>query len=298
MSVLHCGHSFVAGFASGLGSANLMIRKMTNPMITKSTTAPIRCPYVIPFSTTFPVASVVRDSTIFASRQLPPGKATPKIGLMTSSTIDVTTFPIAALSGPSDGVPYQPRIFQFIGLDPAPIASFSVDWGDGSRQVIAGPSPAFVAHAFTATGMYTVTMTATDVNGNVSDPVSQTIAISVIEQQGTELAVGGTAGDDVLLVRKGGTKNTTEVFLNGASLGTFANPSLFLFYGGDGNDQTTIAGVQVPTLQDGGAGSRSRRSRADGEPNCWTPFRLRSASIRCTPSPRTAGCGRAATPFG
>jgi len=165
------------------------------------------------------------------------------------------TFPIAALSGPNDGVRYQPRIFQFIGLDPAPIVSFSIDWGDGSTQVMAGPSPALVAHAFTPTGTYTVTMTTTDVNGNVSDPISQTITISVLEQQGTELAVGGTPGDDVLFVRKGATKNTIEVVLNHASLGSFANPSLFLFYGGDGNDQTTITVSGLPTLQDGGAGN-------------------------------------------
>jgi ELWxxDGT repeat protein len=165
------------------------------------------------------------------------------------------TFPLAAVSGPSDGVRYQPRIFQFIGLDPAPIASFSIDWGDGSTQVMAGPSPALVAHAFTATGTYTVTMTTTDVSGSVSDPISQTITISVLEQQDTELAVGGTPGDDVLFVRKGTTKNTIEVILNHASLGSFANPSLFLFYGGDGNDQTTIAASGVATLQDGGAGN-------------------------------------------
>src|SRR5262249_48357053 len=77
----------------------------------------------------------------------------------------------------------------------------------------------------------------------------------VVQQQGSDLAVGGTNSHDVLLVRKGPAEGTLEVVLDGASLGTFPVPNTFLFYGGDGDDQTSIT-VRLPaTLQDGGLGN-------------------------------------------
>src|SRR5262249_5754192 len=78
---------------------------------------------------------------------------------------------------------------------------------------------------------------------------------SAIEQEGSALALGGTEANDTVVVRDGNTRNTIEVLLNNISLGTFATPSLFLFYGGPGNDRSTIAVSGLPTFQDGGAGT-------------------------------------------
>src|SRR5262249_52265792 len=53
--------------------------------------------------------------------------------------------PTTAVSGPSHGVPGQPRTFTLSASDPSPVDqaagfTFGIDWGDGSTQSISGPS--------------------------------------------------------------------------------------------------------------------------------------------------------------
>jgi Ca2+-binding RTX toxin-like protein len=110
-------------------------------------------------------------------------------------------------------------------------------------------------HNFAATGTYTVTLTVTDPDGGISQPVTQAITIAAGQQQGANLAVGGTPSDHTLLVRKGASAGTIQVILNHASPGTFPTPDLFLFYGGDGNDQSSISVPDLATFQDGGNGN-------------------------------------------
>src|SRR5262249_42143960 len=159
-------------------------------------------------------------------------------------------FPIASLSGPSDGVRYQPRDFTLTATDsassnPDAVFVFTIDWGDGTTDTISGRSGTPASHVYVAAGAYTVTATAADMDGVVSAPASQAVAIGVVQQQGADLAVGGTNSGDTLLVRKGPIEGTLEVVLDGASLGTFPVPNTFLFYGGDGDDRTSIT-VRLP----------------------------------------------------
>jgi Ca2+-binding RTX toxin-like protein len=83
-------------------------------------------------------------------------------------------------------------------------------------------------------------------------------------RHGPVLAVGGTPADDTLLVRKGASDGTIEVILNHASLGTFPTPDLFLFYGGDGNDQSSISVPDLATFQDGGNGDDTLQGSGGG----------------------------------
>jgi Ca2+-binding RTX toxin-like protein len=167
--------------------------------------------------------------------------------------------PVAAITGPSDGVRGQRRTFVLTAADsPGDEAAgftFQIDWGDGTTQTI-DPTPGngagtAVDHVYTEIGTYTVTMTATDQSGLVSDPVSQNLTITVwaiqpcpCDPQGTEtvLAVGGTLGDDTIVFHPGETAGDVVVQLNGVSLGTFRPTCAVMAFGQAGNDDLQVAG--------------------------------------------------------
>ena len=194
---------------------------------------------------------------------------------LASIEVDVANVaPTADVSGPTDGfqgVRGQTRTFVLSATDPAAPDeaagfTFSVDWGDGSApDVFSGPSGTQAGHAFSAAGSYTILVTATDKDGGVSDPVTQSIAINVSEVQGTRLAVGGTGNDDQLAITPSGTNVTLT--LNGSSLGTVTLPADGLqFFAGAGNDQLALNGTSTADLFTSGQGWVSRGAvRASGE---------------------------------
>ncbi|MBI3822042.1 MAG: PKD domain-containing protein [Planctomycetes bacterium] len=85
----------------------------------------------------------------------------------------VNSTPTAAITGLATGVPGQTLTFTLGASDPSPSDqaagfTFNIDWGDSSTQSVFGPSGIQLSHAFTATGSYTVQVTATDQDGGVS----------------------------------------------------------------------------------------------------------------------------------
>jgi hypothetical protein len=169
---------------------------------------------------------------------------------ITSKTVAPTT----AVSGPSDGVTYQPRQFTLTATSPSPVDqtslfSFAINWGDGTTQTVNAASGTPVSHAYAATGSYTVTVTATDKDGVVGTTVSQGITIKTIENQSdsgslggaTGLAIGGTSGNDAVVISTGSTSGTVSATLNGTSLGTFTPTGGAIFvYGGPGTNTVTL----------------------------------------------------------
>jgi Ca2+-binding RTX toxin-like protein len=172
-------------------------------------------------------------------------------------------FPTAGLSGPSEGERHQPREFTLTATDPAStdpkeIFAFTINWGDGTSDTISGPSGATASHRYAARGTYTVTLTATDPDGGVSAPVRQSIAIGVGQIESKNLPVGGTPGDDQLVVTPEGRAGSFVATPIGLSLGTFTLPDggMIRFYGGNSNDQAAIANsVTVNALLNGGKGN-------------------------------------------
>lgn len=167
--------------------------------------------------------------------------------------------PVATLAGPASGVRGQERVFTLGAADPSAADqaagfTYSVDWGDGSSQTIAGPAGLLVPHTFTATGTYTITVTATDRDAGASDPVVQTIAIYAVELQGDTLVVGGTLDDDDITF-KAAAQGQVKVLIDSVSHGVFSGVGRLHAIGQAGDDNIRVmGGVSRPAILDGGDG--------------------------------------------
>jgi hypothetical protein len=181
----------------------------------------------------------------------------------TSYTSPVSTFttliPTAGVSGPTDGVLYQSRIFTFTagetaGMDAAGY-TYTIHWGDGSPDLTvpasANNTTITEAHTYTTFGAYTVSVTATDQYGALSSPVSQAITIVSVAVENdpgaqggvTGLAVGGTAGNDTFDFAPGSNAGDVVVTLNGTLLGTFHATGAVIADGGPGTDNVVVNGT-------------------------------------------------------
>jgi hypothetical protein len=127
--------------------------------------------------------------------------------------------------------------------------TYTINWGDGTPsnpdiQTISATagngSGVTVNHVFPSAGTFTVSLTATDVNGNSSLPVTLQVNILSVEQQGNALAVGGGSGNDAYTFIPGTTNGTITVVDNGTSLGTFST-TLVQVYGGAGTNTVSVS---------------------------------------------------------
>jgi len=173
---------------------------------------------------------------------------------VTQSITSTGVAPTTSLSGPGDCVVYQNRLFTFTASSPSPVDqaspfTFAINWGDGNSQNVTASSGVVLSHAYTATGSYSVSVTATDKDGFVATTATQTIVVATIENQndpagqggGVGLAVGGTSGNDTIVVTTGATSGTVSVSLNGTNLGTFTpTGNTINVVGGGGTDTLTF----------------------------------------------------------
>jgi uncharacterized delta-60 repeat protein len=186
--------------------------------------------------------------------------------------------PVAGISGPSDGVRGQPRKFTFNAIDPSPVDqaagfSFAINWGDGATQVVSSLSGLKFQHIYTTQGSYVIQMTAMDKDGGASAPISHSITIAIAGTQvdpgdatKSALAVGGSLGNDKILIRPGTNAGDVVVTLNGDVLGTFHPTGRIMVYAQAGDDDIQLAGaITLPTLLDGGDGND--RVKGDSGPN-------------------------------
>ena len=178
--------------------------------------------------------------------------------------------PEAAISGPNIGVRGQHLQFVLTASDsPADEAagfSFNIDWGDGTVQTIDPTSGngdgTAVDHAYKGIGTYTVTMTATDQAGLVSDPVEHVVDVAVVAEvpsvcdpSKTSLAVGGTLDDDHIVFHPGDAEGEVVVLLNGVTQGSYYPTGQLLAYGQAGNDTIQVSGsLAFSAWLDGGEG--------------------------------------------
>jgi CSLREA domain-containing protein len=172
--------------------------------------------------------------------------------------------PTAGVTGPSSGVRGQRRTFTLAATDPSPTDQaagflYTINWGDGSPvQTIArtpgNSSGVSVDHVFTATGPYTVTVTATDLDNSISSVATHTLSIVAAQLQGNDLVVGGTTGNDAIGLLPAGSGRVL-VLVNFASQGTFTPSGRVLAYGQGGHDLIEAIGLAVPAWLSGDAGN-------------------------------------------
>jgi PKD repeat protein len=190
-----------------------------------------------------------------------------------TDTETITAFnvaPTASISGPAVGVPGQPLPFTLGATDPSPVDvaagfTFKIDWNnDGTvDQIVSGAPGTVVTHTYTTTGTNTVSLTATDKDDGTSLPVTASVAIKTVALMDDPLnpgkkllAVGGTPGDDNIVINPGGNTGRLKVMIGGQKEGTFGPASRIAVYGQAGNDNIQLAGaIRIPAWLDGGEGN-------------------------------------------
>jgi parallel beta-helix repeat protein len=170
--------------------------------------------------------------------------------------------PVASVTGPSDGVPGQPRTFTLSAnasaVDQPSGFTYVVDWGDGTPQApdiqtippTAGNGAGVaVDHVYTTPGTYTVSVTARDADNGTSSAVSQAISVQQVVMEGNSLAVGGTLGNDTITLTPADTTGDITVNLNGTTsfngVTTFNPTDHILVYGQSGNDTIKLASTKI-----------------------------------------------------
>jgi hypothetical protein len=194
----------------------------------------------------------------------------------TESGITVATVPpTAGISGSSSGVPGQPLTFTLSATEPGLATgtnyTYRVQWGDSSpAQTVSGQSGTRMTHVFVSSGLYPVSLTATDPSNNPSAPVSTSVSISTVVMETdpynsslTALYVGGTSGNDTIAITPV-AGNGVKVGMNFVNYGSFTPTGHVVVYGQSGNDiiktaAQTINGVftyvNVPLLIFAGNGN-------------------------------------------
>lgn len=212
-------------------------------------------------------------------------RVTDDFGQTAIATVPVTVrnvAPTATISGDNLGVPGLARSFLLSATDPSPADTsagftYKVDFGDGTTTVVSpggglhtdngatvngSDGPPAVSHTYLAPGTYVVTVTATDKDGGVSDPVSQTVQVvpaAVLpdpDNPGSQvLFVGGTMDDDHVQIVPGNS-GEVKVLVNGKSQGDFPATSRIVIFGLDGDDNLNVANsIKTPVEMYGGAGN-------------------------------------------
>ena len=175
--------------------------------------------------------------------------------------------PTAGVSGPTGGVRGQELVYTLTATDPSPVDqaaafTFRIDWdGDGTvDQTVSGSSGLTVPHTFAASGAFTVLVTAEDKDHGISNPAPLVVTIATAQVQpdpchpgGTALVVGGTSGNDTIVVHA--TNSTITVTINGVEVGTYPNPGSVVVFAQGGNDDVKATGVALSACLHGDAGN-------------------------------------------
>jgi Ca2+-binding RTX toxin-like protein len=175
--------------------------------------------------------------------------------------------PTAAVDGPAAGVRGQSLTFAVHADDASPIdaaagLNYSVDWDrDGHiDESFVGGQDVELRHTFTAAGDFAVQIVVTDKDGGGA-ALEHSVRVTVVTLEtdpdtgGTTLMVGGSTGDDWILLTPVCYSSKVAVFMNGRFLGKFRPSAGATVFGQAGNDVIVAAALRLPTLLDGGAGN-------------------------------------------
>lgn len=155
--------------------------------------------------------------------------------------------PVGAAIGPVQVVPYQPFSLQLTASDPSPVDQaagfrFDIDWdnnGSFDQSLSQAASGTTVSNSFNALGARVVRIRVTDKDGGWSE-FQHTIQVRPFYLDG-ELFIGGSEGNDTIVVRQGSASNTLSAVRNGVTIGTFSTQGVRIF-AGPGVDSVTVEG--------------------------------------------------------
>jgi hypothetical protein len=200
---------------------------------------------------TYPISGALSNGSGLLANYKP----TLKNGTLTVEPASVN----AGISGPPDGVLYQPRSFTFTASsapgDAAVGYTYAINWGDSSpiQTISAAPNNSSIieTHEYTTTGTFTVSVAVTDqfniVSAKATEPIQIGIAAVEADASGqggvTALAVSGTFGSQGVVLT-GAAGNSMQVTRGGTVLGTFvATGGNIALYGDGGTDLVAIDGI-------------------------------------------------------
>ena len=181
---------------------------------------------------------------------------------VTIDITDITTPPVADVEGPAVGVPGQSLSFEFSATDASAAdqlaeMQYDIDWdNDGVvDESVAGPaSGIMLEHVFTSYGETTVSVTATDQDGDLGPADTATLDIVPAAVTDGDLFVGGTDGRDYILISEGPAG--VSVFIQGKSVGPFAlDADAVVNVFGLGGADTIIGNLDLAAVMHGGAGN-------------------------------------------
>lgn len=177
--------------------------------------------------------------------------------------------PTAVVAGDTFGVPGMSRSFSLFATDPsnadtAAGFTFNVDFGDGTSQVVLPNDLPTITHVYKTEGTKTITVTATDREGGVSEVVAHTVEIKTVgifpdptDDNQTALFIGATSENETIKVEQQGEGNIYNVVINGQSKGTFAPTGRVAIYGQEGNNSIDALNSRLPVEMYGGNGNDS-----------------------------------------
>jgi PKD repeat protein len=158
-----------------------------------------------------------------------------------ASTPRVTIKTPRPLAVPGEPVPF---VIQVSDTNPSAQGakfSLSINFGDGTIKTVSSPPALLVNHVYTNTGTYSVTVTATDEYGHISQPTTATINVVPVavetnpfNKNQTAIFVGGTSGNDTVnfIAAQGGI----AVTVNGVSEGVYSTKGPLVVFGQGGKD--------------------------------------------------------------
>lgn len=167
-----------------------------------------------------------------------------------AGTHEVTVLNVApsgSVSGPVEVVPFQPFQLTLFASDPSPVDQaagfrFEIDWhNDGvfDEVISNAASGVVVSSSINTLGPRVIRVRVVDKDGGSSE-FQHTILVRPFYAEG-ELFVGGTEGNDAIIIRQGVQPDTLSVLRNGTPLGTFATQSVRVF-AGPGTDSVLVEG--------------------------------------------------------
>lgn len=161
--------------------------------------------------------------------------------------------PVASISGPSHGLPGQSLSFDISATDDSAADtaagfSFVVDWGDNSGPSMTSGQQATLSHSYSASGNFSISVTATDTHAAESLPVTKNVTLKpVIFQQGVLSVIGTNAADQISIHAIEKTGQRVAVSVGGSVVGNFT-PTKILLYGNGGADSVTISTAKIAGL--------------------------------------------------